>query len=87
MATMTRDEIYAKVSETLVEARGLFDDVVQWQRASIIGGTGHGPADELALRRVAASKGLPNAKRLKQHLDATRLAVRSVYVCVLGSGA
>jgi [glutamine synthetase] adenylyltransferase / [glutamine synthetase]-adenylyl-L-tyrosine phosphorylase len=71
---------------TLIEARRLFDDVIQWQRAAIAGNDDRGGGDERALRRVAIASGLPDTKRLKAHLDATRGAVREIYLRVMVAG-
>jgi glutamate-ammonia-ligase adenylyltransferase len=62
----------------LIEAHELFTAIFQWQRLAIAGPFDAASVSPAILQRLAAVAGLPGAKVLLEHLNATRAQVREI---------
>jgi glutamate-ammonia-ligase adenylyltransferase len=73
----------AASGRALAGAYRLLDDLHHWQRLTL----GDRPAESdippAVVKRLATLAGLPDAERLKAHLEETRLSVRAVFDAVL----
>jgi glutamate-ammonia-ligase adenylyltransferase len=70
----------------LVEAHRLFNEIFQWQRLTIEGRFDADAVPRPILKRLATVAGLPSAKALLGHLDATRRQVSEAYGRLLKGG-
>ncbi|MEA1831967.1 bifunctional [glutamine synthetase] adenylyltransferase/[glutamine synthetase]-adenylyl-L-tyrosine phosphorylase [Methylobacterium durans] len=70
------------VAERLCAAYRLFDDVHHWQRLMVEGDPT--AAAPVALARLAAATGMPDARALTAQLDAERTEVRALFERLLG---
>jgi glutamate-ammonia-ligase adenylyltransferase len=73
-----------RAAATLSEAHALFTGVFHWQRLTIEGRFDAEAVPPAILRRLAAEASLPDATRLRRHLDDTRARVRAVFEAVIG---
>ncbi|NIX76919.1 bifunctional [glutamine synthetase] adenylyltransferase/[glutamine synthetase]-adenylyl-L-tyrosine phosphorylase [Microvirga terricola] len=69
--------------EILIEAHRLFSALFQWQRLTIEGAFNPAAVPPAILKRLASVAGLPDAKVLIDHLNATRAQVTDIYQKVL----
>jgi len=70
-------------SRDLIEAHRQFNTIFQWQRLAIEGKFEPDHVPPAIFKRLAAIAGLPDAKVLLTHLNATRQHVREIYDRVL----
>jgi glutamate-ammonia-ligase adenylyltransferase len=70
-------------ARALVEAHRLFNAVFQWQRLTIEGEFDPAVVPAAILKRLAVAAGLPDAKVLLTHLNATRQQVKEIYERIL----
>ena len=70
----------------LVEAHRLFNEIFQWQRLTIEGRFDADAVPRAILKRLATVAGLPSAKALLGHLDATQRQVSEAYGRLLKGG-
>jgi [glutamine synthetase] adenylyltransferase / [glutamine synthetase]-adenylyl-L-tyrosine phosphorylase len=70
-------------ARVLTEAHELFTAVFQWQRLAIAGPFDPAAVPPAILQRLAAAAGLPDAKVLLEHLNATRASVREIFTRTL----
>ncbi|WP_457091853.1 bifunctional [glutamine synthetase] adenylyltransferase/[glutamine synthetase]-adenylyl-L-tyrosine phosphorylase [Microvirga sp. P5_D2] len=70
-------------ARTLIEAHRLFNAIFQWQRLTIEGDFDPASVPPAILKRLAVVAGLPDAKVLLNHLNATRQQVREIFERVL----
>jgi [glutamine synthetase] adenylyltransferase / [glutamine synthetase]-adenylyl-L-tyrosine phosphorylase len=70
-------------ARVLIEAHRLFSAIFQWQRLTIEGNFDPASVPSAILKRLATVAGLPDAKVLLNHLNATRKQVREVFERVL----
>ncbi|MET0527309.1 MAG: bifunctional [glutamine synthetase] adenylyltransferase/[glutamine synthetase]-adenylyl-L-tyrosine phosphorylase [Microvirga sp.] len=70
-------------ARTLIEAHRLFNAIFQWQRLTIEGDFDATSVPPAILKRLAVVAGLPDAKVLLNHLNATRQQVREIFERVL----
>ncbi len=75
----------AREAATLSEAHALFTGVFHWQRLTIEGRFDAATAPPAILKRLASEANLPDAKRLRAHLDETRARVRALFEKLVGS--
>ena len=67
----------------LLEGYGLMRDLMQWQRAMVVGEFNPVTADRSFLKRLAAIIGLPDFRLLDSHLKQTQAKIRSIFETVL----
>jgi len=67
----------------LLEGYGLMRDLMQWQRAMVVGEFNPATADRSFLKRLAAIIGLPDFRLLDSHLKQTQAKIRAIFEAVL----
>jgi len=63
----------------LLEAYGLMRDVMQWQRAMMVGEFDPATTDRSFLKRLSTISGLPDFRLLDSHLKETQVNVRKIF--------
>jgi len=63
----------------LLEGYGLMRDLMQWQRAMIVGEFNPSTADRSFLKRLAAIIGLPDFRLLDSHLKQIQEKIRKIF--------
>jgi glutamate-ammonia-ligase adenylyltransferase len=63
----------------LLEGYGLMRDLMQWQRAMVVGEFNPKTADHSFLKRLAAIVGLPDFRLLDSHLKQTQTKIRKIF--------
>ncbi|HYF55681.1 MAG TPA: bifunctional [glutamine synthetase] adenylyltransferase/[glutamine synthetase]-adenylyl-L-tyrosine phosphorylase, partial [Salinarimonas sp.] len=70
---------------TLAAAHTLLSGVMHWQRLAVDGSFDPQAVPPAVLKRIATEAGMPDARRLKAHLDETRERVRAIFLRLVGS--
>jgi glutamate-ammonia-ligase adenylyltransferase len=73
----------APSARVLADAYRLFDDLHHWQRLTLGDRPAGGEIPAAVLKRLATLAGLPDAERLKAHLEDVRRSVRATFDAVL----